>query len=219
MASLVRLATFLLVLVHAPAQGSVITDEAAFHRAAPGATTASFNAYPVGFLQWTGLPLGSVAFVRLTNAGAAPIFAPPGPFDFGFTTNFLSTGVADGGNNVVIEPFSPLTVAVGMRMVSVHPVSVIVDYVNGSESFVFSSSRAAFLGFVATSGQQAIASVRISVPPEALIENPIVNIGEVTSAPRPTAVESTIAVPGLSAVGLLVLSAAIVLIRIKALRS
>ena len=212
MASSVRYAALLLVLLCAPAQGTPILDEATFQRVAPGATTASFNAYPTGFYPGTSFSLGNVA-VHLTNVGSAPIFPPPGPFDFGFTTNFLSTGVAERGNNVVIEAFGPDPVAIGMRIVSVYPVSITADYLNGRESLEFSSPRAAFLGFVANSEQRAILSVRISVAPGAAVENPIVNIGEVTSAPRAAPVESTVAVPGLSIVGLVILGAAIVSIR------
>src|SRR5262245_43053631 len=76
------------------------SSEAEFLQAVVAPITVSFNQFPVGFLPLTTLQLGGVT-VRLTMSGSAPIFGP-GQGGLGFSTNFLSTGVQDGRNNVVI---------------------------------------------------------------------------------------------------------------------
>lgn len=166
------------------------TDETDFQHAILGPTTVSFNLFSVGFLPQTTLQMGAVTVV-LTSSGTSPIFGP-GPF--GFTTNFLSVGVQDGGNNVVIT-FPAGTRAAGLKIASVLPVTVTATYASGSEVANFSASQVSFLGFA---GSSEIQTITISSPfvPQTV---PIVNVGDITYA---SALASVVPVPTLSELGL-----------------
>jgi hypothetical protein len=182
----------------APAAEAVtFSDEAAFLAAVTNPTTVSFNLFSVGFVPQSTLQLGDVT-VTSTAAGSSPIF---GPGSFGFTTNFLSEGVQDGGNNIVIT-FPAGTQAAGMKLASVFPVTVTATYLDtGTETVSFSASQVAFLGFGDTSGLQSIRISSLFTP----AQTPIVNVGDITYAPALTA-PATVEVPTLSQAGLLLLS-------------
>lgn len=180
------------------AAARVITNEAEFRDAGGARTTVSFNVFNVGFLHDTTLRMGAVT-VRLTNAGSAPIF---GPGMFGFTTNFLSTGVQDGANNVVLT-FPPGTQAAGMSIVSVLPVIVTAYYASGSEVVTFSASQVSFLGFAESPGLQGFQRITISSPYDPL-RTPIVNVGDITYA---AGLASTgVSIPTLTNTGLVLLA-------------
>jgi len=158
--------------LHASVQS--LSDETTFQQSVGPITVESFDQFPTGFLPQTTLQLGDVT-VTLTNSGTAPIF---GPGFGGFTTNFLSIGVQDGGNNVLIT-FPTGTVGAGLKLVSVYPITVTATASSGeSNTVTFSSSEVAFLGFVADS---TITQIRISsvfIPQL----TPIVNIGDISYA-------------------------------------
>jgi len=169
-------------------------DEAEFQQSVLAPTTVSFNLFSVGFLPQSTLQLGDVT-VQLTASGTAPIFGP-GPF--GFTTNFLSVGVQDGGNNVVIT-LPAGTLAAGMKIVSVFPVTVTANYASAPPATAsFSAGQVSFLGFADAAGLE---SIRISSPftPQS---TPIVNVGDITYA----AGLVPVSVPTLSELGLVVLA-------------
>lgn len=179
------------------AQAVTFSDEATFLAAVTSPTTVSFNLFSVGFLPQTTLQLGDVT-VTSTIAGSSPIF---GPGSFGFTTNFLSQGVQDGGNNVVIT-FPAGTQAAGMKLASVFPVTVTATYLDtGTETVTFSASQVAFLGFGDASGLQSIRISSLFTP----AQTPIVNVGDFTYAPVVIA-PATVEVPTLSQAGLLLLT-------------
>ena len=191
------------------AEARTFSTEAEFLAAVAGTTTVSFNPFSVGFLPQTTLQLGDVT-VTLTNSGSSPIFGP-GPF--GFTTNFLSTDVQDGANNVVIT-FPAGTQAAGMKIVSVFPVTVTATYLDtGTETVTFSSSQVAFLGFADGSGLQ---SIQISSPLAA--NTPIVNVGDITYASELTG-SSAVEVPTVSEIGLLLLTLGLLLAGWRMLRA
>ncbi len=176
------------------------TSEAAFLESVLAPTTVSFDLFPVGFLPQSSLQLGAVN-VLLTASASAPIFGP-GPF--GFTTNFLSIGVQDTGNNVVIT-FPPGTRAGGMKVVSVLPVTVTAGYASEPDVTVpFSASQVAFLGFADPGGLQTIT---ISSPfnPQS---TPIVNVGDISYA---SSLAGVVAVPTLSDLGLAALALSLLL--------
>lgn len=182
------------------AEALTFSTEAEFQQAVVSPTTVSFDLFSVGFHPPT-LQLGDVS-VTSTNAGASPIFGP-GPF--GFTTNFLSAGVQDGDNNVVIS-FPAGTKAAGIKLVSVFPVTVTATYVAAAaETVTFSGSQVAFLGFADPSGLQ---SITISSPFTPSL-TPIVNVGDITYASQLFA--SVIEVPTLSEVAFLLLALALLL--------
>jgi hypothetical protein len=185
-------------LVVSTAAARVITSETEFRDAVVSPTTVSFNQFGVGFLPQTTLQMGAVT-VRLTNAGSAPIF---GPGSFGFTTNFLSTGVQDGGNNVEIT-FPAGTKALGMKIASVFPVTVTASYASASEMVTFSASQVSFLGFAESPGLQGFQRITISSPFDPL-RIPIVNVGDITYASG--LANSEISVPTLSGTGLAILA-------------
>ena len=150
------------------------TDEAQFQQAVGGTTAESFNQSPVGSIPQTTLRLGGVT-VTLTLAGGINI---SGPGFLGFLTNFLSTGVQDGGNNVVIT-FPSATRGGGMKLASVFPVTLTATSASGeSRTVTFSASLVAFVGFAADSG---LAQIRISSPSDPS-HTPIVNIGDISYA-------------------------------------
>jgi len=185
----------------AGAQPTSFSDEAAFQQAVLNPTTVSFNSFPVGFLPQSTLPMGAVTVVLTTN-GAAPIFGP-GPF--GFTTNFLSVGVQDGNNNVVIN-LPAGTKGAGMKIVSVFPVTVTAaSGSGGSQTVNFSSSQVSFLGFIDPTG---INTITISSPFVPQL-TPIVNVGDITYAAD--LASSVVTVPTVSGLGLLVLAASLLL--------
>ncbi len=174
-------------------------DEATFQQSVLAPTTVSFNLFSVGFLPQSSLQLGAVT-VLLTASGTAPIFGP-GPF--GFTTNFLSVGVQDTGNNVVID-FPPGTQAGGMKIVSVLPVTVTANYAAAPPATVsFSAGQVSFLGFADPGGLQ---SITISSPFNPL-SVPIVNVGDISYASGLAA----FSVPTLSEIGLVVLASSLML--------
>jgi hypothetical protein len=132
----------------------------------------------VGFTQFATsgfippyLQLGPVS-VLLTQAGSSLVFDPSDvSFPFGFTSRFLSTGVKDGENNVVIT-FPIGTRGGGMRFASVYPVTVTVTSNDGQTvTELTSSSTVRFIGFIDTVG---VRSIRVSSPPAT--NTPIVNI-------------------------------------------
>jgi hypothetical protein len=150
------------------------TDEAQFQEAVGGRTAESFNQSPVGSIPRNTLQLGGVT-VTLRLAGGINI---SGPGLLGFPTNFLSTGVQDGGNNVVIT-FPSATRGGGMKLASVFPVTLTATSASGKSSTVtFSASLVSFVGFVADSG---LAQIRISSPSDPS-HTPIVNIGDISYA-------------------------------------
>jgi len=174
-------------------------DEAEFQQSVLAPTTVSFDLFSVGFLPQSSLQLGDVT-VLLTASGTAPIFGP-GPF--GFTTNFLSVGVQDGGNNVVIS-FPAGTLAAGMKIVSVFPVTVTANYLGAGPATVsFSAGQVSFLGFADGAGLE---SITISSPfnPQS---TPIVNVGDISYASE----LAPLSVPTLSEIGLVVLALSLLL--------
>ncbi len=147
-------------------------DETAFADAVHPSRTASFDLLPVGFYPHTTFELGGVS-VELTDAGSAPIF---GPGWLGFTTNFLSTGVQDGANNLVLT-FPPGTLGAGAKVASVFPVTVVAtDFAGCSTTTVFAAETVRFLGF---GGGAGVHSIRITSP-FAPLHTPIVNVGDLT---------------------------------------
>jgi hypothetical protein len=181
------------------ANARTFSNEAEFQQAVLDPITVSFDLFSVGVPPQSTLQLGDVS-VELTNP-LSPLIFGPGPF--GFTTNFLSAGVQDGGNNVVII-FPAGTKAAGLEIVSVFPVTVTATYaLAGTETVTFSASQVSFLGFADPSGLQ---SIRISSPftPSS---TPIANIGDITYA----AALVPAAVPAMSEVGFLLLALALLL--------
>ena len=166
---------FLFVSPLANAAMSVISGDAAFQNVAHDEQSVSFDIFPVGFNPSTSLQLGDVSVV-LTQAGSSPIFGPGSLFDF--PTNFLSTGVEPGGNEVVIT-FPAGTCVGGMQLVSVFPITLTAVAAGGARMTVdFSSSTLAFLAF---SSDREIASITVSSRPAT--NTPIVNIGDISYAP------------------------------------
>jgi hypothetical protein len=185
-------------LMASAVEARTFTDEAAFLAAVTGPTTESFDQFPTGFLPQTTLVMGAVT-VQLTNAGSTLILGP-GPF--GFTTNFNSSGVQDGNNNMVIT-FPAGTRAAGMKIVSVFPVSVTATFASGTESASFSASQVSFLGFAEGPGLSGLQTITISSPfTPSLV--PIVNVGDITYASGLTG--SVVAVPALSPGGIAALA-------------
>jgi hypothetical protein len=136
------------------------SEEARFRQAVLSPTTVSFDPFAIGFLPQNTLSLGAVTVV-LTNAGGAPIFGP-GPF--GFTTQFLSVGVQDGGTNVVIN-FPAGTRGGGMKLVSVLPVTVTATSVSGETQTVDSPlHRSPSSGSSPNPGLHRSGSRRLSSP-------------------------------------------------------
>ncbi|HXU29012.1 MAG TPA: hypothetical protein VN851_00405 [Thermoanaerobaculia bacterium] len=175
------------------------TRPLSFLAAVVGPTTESFDQFPTGFLPQTTLVMGALT-VQLTNSGSSPIQAP-GPF--GFTTNFLSTGVQDGDNNVVIT-FPAGTKAAGMKLVSVFPVTVAATFASGTVVENFSASEVSFLGFAEGGGLNGgLQTIRISSPvtPSG---TPIVNVGDITYASGLTGF--LVDVPALSPTGIAALA-------------
>jgi hypothetical protein len=189
------------------ASAYVITSEAEFVNAVLAPTTVSFNLFSVGFLPQTTLQLGSVV-VQLTSAGSAPIF---GPGAFGFSTNYLSTGVQDGNNNVVIT-LPAGTQAAGLKIASVYPVSVTASWASASETVPFSASQVSFLGFAESPGLRGLQRITISSPFVPL-QFPIVNVGDITyaSALAGSGVSTGPAVPTLSNYAILLLAFALMI--------
>jgi hypothetical protein len=187
------------------------SSETEFLQAVVAPITVSFNQFPVGFLPQTTLQLGGVT-VRLTMAGFAPIFGPPA---LGFSTNFLSTGVEDGGNNVVIT-FAAGTRGAGMKIASpsTHVVTMTATYFSGSEVVTFSSLPLSFLGVLDESGLQ---SITFSSPNLGDRITPIVNIGDITYALRQQ-VPVPAGIPALSDAALLILALSLLLAGGMALR-
>ena len=166
---------FLFVAPLANAAMSVISGDAAFQSIAFDEQSVSFDLFPVGFNPSTSLQLGDVSVV-LTQAGSSPIFGPGSLF--GFPTNFLSTGVEYGGNEVVIT-FPAGTCAGGVQLVSVFPITLTAAGASGERITVdFSSSTLAFLAF---SSDRGLASITVSSRPAT--NTPIVNIGDISYAP------------------------------------
>jgi len=162
-----------------PTAITTYTSESLFNSAAGPNQTASFNIFPTGFLPQTVLQMGSVT-VTLTNSGSAPIFAPPAA---GFSTKFLSTGVQDGSNNVLIDlPFG--TKAVGMKVSGSSAIAITAIDENGGTAVTHPSGlpQIDFRGF---SSQANIWRIRISSPlnPQS---TPIVQIGDITFASQST---------------------------------
>ena len=181
------------------AHALTFTDEAEFLQAVVNPTTVSFDLLSVGVPPPSPFQLGDVS-VELTVPSSGLIFGP-GPF--GFTTNFLSVGVKDDVNNVVIS-FPAGTTAAGMKLVSVFPVTVTATYGDsGTETVTFSASEVSFLGFADGSGLQ---SIRISSPLTPSPSIPIVNLGDITYA---SALQIAVAIPTLSEVALLLLALAL----------
>ena len=179
------------------AHALTFTDEAEFLQAVVNPTTVSFDLLSVGVTPPSPFQLGDVS-VELTSSPGL-IFGP-GPF--GFTTNFLSVGVKDDANNVVIS-FPAGTTAAGMKLVSVFPVTVTATYGDsGTETVTFSASEVSFLGFADGSGLQ---SIRISSPLTPSPDVPIVNLGDITYA----SALQIVAIPTLSEAGLLLLALAL----------
>ena len=180
------------------AHALTFTDEAEFLQAVVNPTTVSFDLLSVGVPPPSPFQLGDVS-VELTVSSSGLIFGP-GPF--GFTTNFLSVGVKDDANNVVIS-FPAGTTAAGMKLVSVFPVTVTATYGDsGTETVTFSASEVSFLGFADGSGLQ---SIRISSPLTPSPDIPIVNLGDITYA----SALQIVAIPTLSEAGLLLLALAL----------
>lgn len=118
------------------------------------------------------LVLGDLS-ATLTTAGAARISAP-GPFFF--TTNFLSTGVADNDNNVVVT-FPPGTRAAGMYFVAGAEPEVTVtatDFAGGGVSALVMHGDP-FVGF---SSSEGIHTIRFSSPVNPL-GVPFANVGDI----------------------------------------
>lgn len=184
------------------------SDESSFQQAVQNVTIVTFDVYPPGFSNPPVLVLGDVT-VTSTAGFNNPIFAP-GPF--GFTSNFLSTGVQDGSNNVLVT-FPPGATGAGMQLVSAFPVTVTAtSFLGASITANFSSGSVSFLGFVADSG---IASIRISSPytPQS---TPIVNVGNISYGSN---LAPAVVIPTLSGVGFLLLMAALLLAGLRSLRS
>ncbi|MDQ6619300.1 MAG: hypothetical protein M3Z31_06310 [Pseudomonadota bacterium] len=152
--------------------GHFFSDPQTFAQLVGPASVASFNAFRPG-LQPTTLTLGNVTVV-LTRAGSAPIFDPLSS-PIGFTTNFLSTGVQDGDNNVLIR-FPSGTRFATLQIRSVFPITVTATFASGdTETRAFSSTAPTFMGVLDTSG---LVELRISSPVRPSL-TPIVNIGDV----------------------------------------
>jgi hypothetical protein len=141
--------------------------------------------------------MGAVT-VQLTNAGSTLI---QGPGPFGFTTNFNSSGVQDGNNNMVIT-FPAGTRAAGMKIASVFPVSVTATFASGTEAASFSASQVSFLGFAEGPGLSELQKITLSSPPAPNI--PIVNVGDITYASGLAG--SVVTVPTLSPGGIAALA-------------
>ncbi len=190
-------------LVASAVEARTFTDEAAFLAAVTGPTTESFNQFSVGFLPQTTLAMGALS-VQLTNSGSTPI---QGPGPFGFTTNFLSTDVQDGGNNVVIT-FPAGTQAAGMKIVSAFPVSVTATFASGTEATSYSGLPVSFLGFATGPGLSGLQTITISSPVDPNI-TPIVNVGDITYASDLAG--SVVEVPTLSPAGIAALALGLLL--------
>jgi hypothetical protein len=147
----------------------------AFGQGVTGLSSVSFNAIPVGIAPTT-LQLGDVSVV-LTTAGGAPIEAP-GSLNLDFTTNYLSTGVKDDDNHVVIT-FPPGSKAGGMLLLSFNPVTLTAQTSTGEQrTETFTSSSVSFLGF---RSQDGIGTITVSSPND-FNGVPIVNIGDISYA-------------------------------------
>jgi hypothetical protein len=153
-------------------------NQTQFNNVANPNQTASFNAFPVGFYPSTALRMGLVT-VQLTNAGSAPIF---GPSSGGFTTNFLSTGVRDDENNIIISfPASTTGAGFKIRILSDNPVTVVATDFDNNSSPKLSFSSMGSVGFVGFSSVSGVKSIRISAPiPSNKTYVPIANIGDIT---------------------------------------
>jgi hypothetical protein len=193
------LALALACLAVLPAAGRVLTSESDLRDVGGVTTSVSFDQFRVGFLPDTSLQLGGVA-VRLTKAGSAPIFGP-GAFGIGFTTNFLSTGVQDGGNNVVLT-FPAGTIAAGAKLVSAYPVTVTAVYATGVEEATFRASDVAFLGFAESAALQGFQRIMVSSAYDPA-QTPIVNVGDITYAMGQP--NSLVFVPTLTSAGMALL--------------
>jgi hypothetical protein len=186
----------------------VFSDIGGFKQAAGDLATASFNAFPIGFLPFETVKFYGLT-VTLTKSGSLPIFGP-GPF--GFTTNILSSGVKDGDNNVLLL-FVPSTRAAGMKLASVLPVTVTgVSGSGDSTTVTFSASQVSFLGFASPSG---ITSIRISAQGGSQ-STPIVNIGDILYGFTPPAADFSI--PMLSTEGLLLMTVILLFVGWRSLR-
>jgi hypothetical protein len=162
-----------LFTLSAQATIQVVSDPIVFSEVFGDRTSVSFNSYPVGFLRVSNLQLGSVS-IALTDAGSAPIFAP-GTFG-GFTTNCLSIAVRDDANQVVIT-FPPGSLAGGMMLNSVYPITVTAKSSSGELTTIdFHADTVTFLGFQSVSG---IDTITVSSVPQPLY-TPIVNIGDIS---------------------------------------
>ncbi len=186
-------------LAAVPAAARTFSDEPTFLAAVTAPTTESFDQFTPGNLAQTTLAMGALT-VQLTSSGSTPIQSP-GPF--GFTTNFLSTGVQDGGNNVVIT-FPAGTKAAGMKIVSVFPVNATATFSTGTESATFSGSTVSFLGFGESAGLIGLQSITISAPFDPAL-TPIVNVGDITYASGlagPVVAVPALTFPGFAALAL-----------------
>jgi len=167
---------FTLISSRASASIQAISDLSLFNQSVSDVKSVSFDIFPAGFYPATSLQLGDVSVV-LTNAGSSPIFAP-GAFG-GFTTNFLSTAVEDNQSNVVIT-FPPGSLAGGMLLTSVYPITLTAKSFSGElKTVIFSSgniNNVSFLGFESSSGIQTIT---LSSPSQPSL-TPIVNIGNIS---------------------------------------
>ena len=161
--------------MHAHADAThVYRDASAFAGLVGTPTVASFNALPAGFLPQTSVMLGGVR-IDLTNSGSFPVFEPGEIPLIDFTTRFLSTGVQDGDNNVVITVPGG-TGFVTLNLLSYLPVTVAFTLGSGAvETVTFQSTRVAFLGAI---GDPQVRTVRISSPTDPR-STPIVNVGDI----------------------------------------
>lgn len=195
----------------------VLSSELEFRNWFSATQTVGFAQLPTSGVLPTNLQLGPVN-VLLTQAGSSFIFDPADvSFPFGFASRFLSTGVKDGENNVLIT-FPVGTRGGGMRFASVYPVTFTATSRDGQTvTELLSSSTVRFVGFVDTSG---LRSVRISSPPAT--NTPIVNIENIilgatlappsSTNPAPSTIP-TLSLPSVSALVLLLVGLGAVRLR------
>lgn len=178
----------------------VYTTLAAFNQATGSKATLSFDTLPVGLLPFSSANFTGLT-VSLTNSGSFPIFGP-GPL--GFTTNFLSTGVKSGDNEVVMR-FVPSVQAAAFQIASPATAVTIVVMADSGETLAtaFGSPQSAFLGFIEPLGLRTITITSPAGP-----FTPIVNIGDITlGVAAPAAPPAAATIPTASSLGLLLMAA------------
>lgn len=210
-----RAVVFLLLTLALPTLAGDIqffSDEDEYLSRLPQSGGGTFDIFSTG-PQPTFLDLGEVT-VELTLAGGALIFGP-GDLNLGFTTNFLSSGVQEGDNNIIIRvPGGAYSIGVQIAVPAQPPPNVSITARTVSGDTLTTNFRSLVVAFAGFGAENPIESIVISSEQDDR-NTPIANLGDITFGQTPLSTSAPEAIPTLSVLSLVLLAGALLLVGIR----